>query len=413
MDGVIDLTDGGDHDVLVRTEASGLLRGGQLASEPLAEYLVPSEAVRYVCSNAKRGVTVEREGVARTVEPGDAYRAFVLLTDRRLLFVIGDADGDWTETVDLSAVRDATVERTGLLVSELQVSTESGQTWRFPCRDGLAAVAERIREDAQTWGTAERLLEDAAAAEAEIRDALDGDDYGRAIELVEDAEATVELATEEIERVGDGAAAALAPRADELYETFGEFRHEIIDWQTPADDERPEAGGTDAASQDGAADEPPTDPDDSSGPGTEHVGADESGATGPDVTIDEALAALDQAELAELVADVWAARGWSTTRFSSDTAAHYDVLAIHEGADERLLLWARAPGTVDTAVVERCGATLDRSEGADRATVVTTGDPPSAVRQRAEAVGVTIVDRDALGDMVAGTGLEAGLLDAA
>ncbi|WP_302082784.1 restriction endonuclease [Salinibaculum rarum] len=129
-------------------------------------------------------------------------------------------------------------------------------------------------------------------------------------------------------------------------------------------------------------------------------------------TIREGLADRDEETLTELVATLWAEDGWSTTVFSAATETVYDILAMRErdGEDERLLLWTvhRPDGEpVGPTVVRQCATTRDSSQGADRATLVTTGTLTGGARTRAEELDVTVVD----GEELAAKLLAAGLAD--
>jgi hypothetical protein len=118
---------------------------------------------------------------------------------------------------------------------------------------------------------------------------------------------------------------------------------------------------------------------------------------------------LDGRDLTELVADAWAATGWSTTVFGAAGAAVYDVVAVRDGGDRRLLLWTDhdpdgGPGPRD---VERVATARDSGGGEVDATLVTTGTPSAAARQRAGELGVRLVAGEELAERLR----EAGLLD--
>ncbi len=150
------------------------------------------------------------------------------------------------------------------------------------------------------------------------------------------------------------------------------------------------------------------------GPATEGAGTEDRIETeSPDgISVDvlvERLRALDEAELTEFVAELWEQRGWSTTVFSSTTKAVYDVVAMAEDGEERLLLWTvHRPdgGTLTETVLRRCATTRDSSQGADSATLVTTGSLTSATRERAESLDVTVLDCEQLAEAVQEAGLQ-------
>ena len=115
---------------------------------------------------------------------------------------------------------------------------------------------------------------------------------------------------------------------------------------------------------------------------------------------------MDPADFRQFVAEAWAARGWATTVFPASGSGVYDVFGIHEGSGERLLLWSHQAGPderLGVDAIERCQATVERSQGATRAAVVTTGPVGEAARSRAETLGVDLVDGEALCDVLAAT----------
>ena len=133
----------------------------------------------------------------------------------------------------------------------------------------------------------------------------------------------------------------------------------------------------------------------------EATGAEDR-ATG--VELAEWLRGLDRGAVTDLVAEVWAARGWSTTRFAGTDSDVYDVVAVRDGEEaERLLLWVvhdTAGGAVGPGIVDRVLATLSRSEGGDRAVVVTTGRPTRAAREAARDGPVTVVGPEDLAEIL-------------
>jgi hypothetical protein len=144
---------------------------------------------------------------------------------------------------------------------------------------------------------------------------------------------------------------------------------------------------------------------------------DPTAAGEENVTIEElieALRGLAKTALTELVAEVWEHRGWSTTVFSAATKAVYDVVATAEADDERVVLWAvHRPdgGALGATVLRRCATTRDSSQGADSATLVTTGSLTATARERAADLDVTVVDCEDLAEAVHEVGLSEELLE--
>jgi tetratricopeptide (TPR) repeat protein len=147
-------------------------------------------------------------------------------------------------------------------------------------------------------------------------------------------------------------------------------------------------------------------------PATEATAADEgSDAASPTVEdpVDVAtLESLDAAALRELVADLWAAEGWSTEQLSVTARGVYDVVGERGDPPERVLVWVvpRAEAeSVGAPVVEGIATTRDRAETADRAALVTTGRLRMSARRAASDSEVTVLDREALADRLVEAGL--------
>jgi len=107
------------------------------------------------------------------------------------------------------------------------------------------------------------------------------------------------------------------------------------------------------------------------------------------------IRALDEDAFTELVAAVWSSLGYTTTVFSATKKAVYDIVALHQDPRERLLLWTvHRPdgGSVGSTVVKRCATARDSSQGADGATLVTSGNLTDAARTRAADLDVTVLD---------------------
>jgi hypothetical protein len=144
---------------------------------------------------------------------------------------------------------------------------------------------------------------------------------------------------------------------------------------------------------------------------------DPTAAGEENVTIEElieALRGLAKTALTELVAEVWEHRGWSTTVFLATTKAVYDIVATAQANDERVLLWTvHRPdgGALGATVLRRCARTRDSIQGADSATLVTTGSLTATARERAQELDVTVVDCEDLAEGVQAAGLTDEILE--
>lgn len=216
MAGVIDLTDGGSHEVLTSTGSGGLLGGQYLDGEPLESYLEGDEQPKYVLRNKNSGLQVERDGETRSVEPGEAYQILAMVTDLRILFVVGEQGGDRTVSIDLSDVVEARVESGRFRTSTLSLELLSGDRVVFPCRGDPSAVASYVEDAAQIYANAGRLLDEVEAALAAAREELDSGDYESAAEEIADGEETVQTARNRLSELGQAAVERMADRAQRL-----------------------------------------------------------------------------------------------------------------------------------------------------------------------------------------------------
>lgn len=138
-----------------------------LAEQPVAAYLGDEESVACILTNRRVGVSRVAGEEVRRVEPGSDYGAVAAVTDRRILFLVGDPDGhdgDYAASIpskELTAVE----TRTESLAQALLVETEAGASWEFTVREGdLDGAVETL-----ATRVGERLL-------AEVREARDSAD---------------------------------------------------------------------------------------------------------------------------------------------------------------------------------------------------------------------------------------------
>lgn len=102
MGHVIHVADEGAEAAVLTETGSGGLFGGQLLHDaPLETHFYDGECPKYVLFNKKEGVRIERAGTERRLAPDDAHRMLVAVTDVRILFVVGRANGDVVRSVPL------------------------------------------------------------------------------------------------------------------------------------------------------------------------------------------------------------------------------------------------------------------------------------------------------------------------
>lgn len=133
-----------DRDLLTGTGPGGFIRVGYFSNGPLVDHLEPDECLHYIATNNTKGLQVEQENERRQISPTKDYRTAVLVTDRRVLFIIGQKDDDELLEVPLTRVESACAV-TGLLKDKLVVTCE-GASYRMYTKKGeeTKATAEYI-----------------------------------------------------------------------------------------------------------------------------------------------------------------------------------------------------------------------------------------------------------------------------
>lgn len=224
-------TEGIDEAVLEGTGSGGILSSGYLRERPLSSYLDESERAIFARSNAKRGVTRRHvDGDSeRRFTPGEDYRAFVMVTDARLLFVVGDndGDGDWSVAIDLADVE--IVEHSeGLLASELALTTRSDAVWQFGCREDLSDLAAYADAASIAWLRVESHLADARELVVDAGGQREAREYDAALgTLAAATEGTAAARREERGFAADGVA-AMATRIERAEARVREAKIETL-----------------------------------------------------------------------------------------------------------------------------------------------------------------------------------------
>lgn len=215
---ITDLTEVGDsHELLTDTSVNRRVFGSisLLSTDPLETYLDADEQPRYVLRNGKFGVRVERDAGAETdhVRPGSDFRALALVTDLRVLVVVGQEDGDEQFDIRLADVVEAKARSVGFRTSALVVNTVDDEQWRFDCKGDVTPVASTIDDLAGVWTLALRLLDEAddqiSSAEAALAES--GPDRAR-VELG-DAQSKIRRGVTRIREVGPAATERVESRA--------------------------------------------------------------------------------------------------------------------------------------------------------------------------------------------------------
>lgn len=200
----VDNEDGELPPELTETGTGGLLSSGYLADEPAASYLEVGERPVYVLTHENRGVEIDRETGRTELTPGSGYRTIVLVTDRRLLALVGDSDGesggDRSITVPLLDVESA--ERgTGRRVNALVVTSANDRVLAvYASERGLRDVVEYVTAASQAWIHVENRLDDVKRGLVEATSRRDAGEYDDALASAREAVDVLEDVRERAER---------------------------------------------------------------------------------------------------------------------------------------------------------------------------------------------------------------------
>lgn len=154
----LDTWEGAPPDALTKTGRGGFLSGGYLGDRPAREVLGDDETAQFVLTNRKQGVSIEGT-TTRRVTPDSRFRTVAVVTDRRLVVLVGHDDGDEQFTLDDAAIVGVSTT-TGRRSGRLTVETADGPVWHVHTdTNGLEDVAAYLRTAGRAWRAVEGLLE--------------------------------------------------------------------------------------------------------------------------------------------------------------------------------------------------------------------------------------------------------------
>ncbi|MBX0303702.1 hypothetical protein [Haloarcula salinisoli] len=170
MGQVIDVTDREDNlpEALTNTIKTGFRSGEYLADRPAIDAVEDDETVAYVLTNQRQGIAIQ-DGTTSTVLPDSRYETVVVVTDRRVIALVGKMGGDRQFTLDIEAIADVDTtkkRRTGTLT----IDRADGTTWKIQtAASGLSGVATYLQDRSDTCREPGRMR----AATQSIRGLLD------------------------------------------------------------------------------------------------------------------------------------------------------------------------------------------------------------------------------------------------
>lgn len=198
-----------------------------LADDPPAAYLTASEQPQYALRNTSSGVTLVRSPTVNVLSPDKNHQALAVVTDFRVLFLVGRERGDRSRSLPLDEIVDVDTEHTGTFANTIRIETADNDKWSFSVRGDISAVASYIDEAAQVWATASRLVDETRERLETSREALDDNRFDTAREILGDVTDQFEAARRRVDTVGDGARDALDDQEGELRSRLSQLQREI------------------------------------------------------------------------------------------------------------------------------------------------------------------------------------------
>ena len=155
---IINVTEGDGElpEALTHTVKSGFRSGEYLADRPAIERIEDGETPQYVVTNRKQGIAI-RNGTTSTVLPDSRYQTVVVVTDRRVLALVGKMGGDREFALDIGEITDVDTTRDGR-TEELTIDWDDGTTWKIQTEaKGMAEVADYLGGRTDTCRAAGRV----------------------------------------------------------------------------------------------------------------------------------------------------------------------------------------------------------------------------------------------------------------
>ena len=187
-----------DRTLLEGTGGGSYFSTGYFGDGPLLDLLRDKERVDYVLQNFKKGLTIENAAGVVNLQPGANHRTALVVTNSRLLFVVGCQDGDETVSVPFEEVRDVEIA-IGILKDRISVHADDARYEMY------------VRWGADLEGVATHILDAARSSETREKstgcptDEIDGDQKERSHDDVQCASATSEAqSSDEMEADGSG-----------------------------------------------------------------------------------------------------------------------------------------------------------------------------------------------------------------
>jgi tetratricopeptide (TPR) repeat protein len=193
---ILDNSEGELPDVLTSTGQGGFLSSGYLLEAPATAAIDDGETPQFVLTNAKYGVSFESDTHTDEVRPGSGYRTIAVVTDRRVLILVGGVGDDHDKEFSVPHSEIEQVDSsTRLRHGTLTITRTGGATLTLHCgTDGLDDVTTFLENVSQAWVHAETVLEAVRSSLVEASDHREAGDIEAARTATETAMSHLEEA---------------------------------------------------------------------------------------------------------------------------------------------------------------------------------------------------------------------------
>ncbi|NLV12012.1 hypothetical protein [Haloarcula argentinensis] len=217
----LDNLETGPPDALTSTGSGGLFSAGYLHDEPALAAVDDDETPRFALTSRKHGVEIGTSESSETVRPGSNYRMVGVVTDKRVLLLVGDDDGDRRFAiphVDIDQVAGDHSLGHGQVTFRRCGETE----WRVHCgKQGIVDLTAYLSHASQAWVRVENILDEVKRMLVTATEQRDQGDYEQALATVLEAGDRLDVAGETATEFGPpGDTNALEDRVTTVQERY-------------------------------------------------------------------------------------------------------------------------------------------------------------------------------------------------
>ncbi|RLM89916.1 hypothetical protein D3D01_18560 [Haloarcula sp. Atlit-7R] len=183
-------------DILTRTGPGGLFSTGYLHDEPALAAVDDDETPRFALTSRKHGVELGTSESGETVQPSSNYRMIGVVTDRRLIVLVGNDDGDRRFAVPHVDI-DQVAGDHSLGHGQITLRRCGGTEWRVHCgKQGIVDLTAYLSHASQAWVRVENILDEVKRMLVRATEQRDQGDYEQALSTVLEAGDRLDVAGE-------------------------------------------------------------------------------------------------------------------------------------------------------------------------------------------------------------------------